>query len=138
VLIETADAETGDAASGLATCELDGKAPSAAAFADATPGGALSEDGAPSEDEALSEDELGQLAELALSAPIDVPLDPDAVPLQLSRIVPPVQLPAWYMPAVAIRHCSGTKRAVVVSIVVALLVLEALGLCSVFGQVVIG
>jgi hypothetical protein len=86
----------------------------------------------------LSENELAQLAELALSAGLDAPIDPDAVPLQLSPTVAGTHLPAWYMPAVAIRHSTGTKRAVIVSIVVALLVLEALGLCSVFGQVVIG
>jgi hypothetical protein len=86
----------------------------------------------------LTEDELAELAEMALAAPFDTPLDPNAVPLVFSSPALEGRLPAWYMPAVAIRHCSGTKRAVIVSIVLALLVLEALGLCSVFGQVVIG
>lgn len=56
----------------------------------------------------------------------------------LERPAPAAALPAWYMPAVTLRHSSGAKRALVVSIVVTLVVLEALGLCSVFGQVVIG
>lgn len=86
-------------------------------------------------DDELSDDEL---AELALAAPLDTPVPADAVPLVLSSGNAPSGLPAWYMPAVALRHSSGTKRAIVVAIVATLLVLEALGLCSVFGQVVIG
>ncbi|HTW99200.1 MAG TPA: hypothetical protein VMD59_10510 [Acidimicrobiales bacterium] len=96
----------------------------------------LGEDAGIGED--VDEDEdLRQLTELALSASSDATLDAGALPLLLSPSGAR-GLPEWYMPAVAVRHCGGTKRAVIVSIVLVLLLLEALGLCSVFGQVVIG
>ncbi len=78
-----------------------------------------------------------QLTELALAATAESPLPPDARPFLPSGAASAL-LPSWYMPAVATRRATPAQRAVVVSIVVALLVLEALGLCSVFGQVVIG
>ncbi len=42
------------------------------------------------------------------------------------------------MPAASASRVSGWRTPVVVTLVVTLLVLEALGLCSVFGQVVAG
>lgn len=46
-------------------------------------------------------------------------------------------LPSWYMPALRGR-LFGWRAGVVVVIVATLLTLEILGLCSAFGQVVIG
>jgi hypothetical protein len=79
-----------------------------------------------------------ELASLALAADLDEPVPPDAVALSLVGPSAGPALSAWYMPAVTAAHTSGWCRPVVIGIVVTLLALEALGLCSVFGQVVVG
>lgn len=78
-----------------------------------------------------------ELAALALASDPNPELGPDAVPLTLFG-VDATSLSSWYMPVVAIRRADGWRKPVVFGIVVALLALEALGLCSVFGQVVVG
>lgn len=88
-----------------------------------------------SDGERISDDEL---AELALSADPEPFLGPDAVPLRLGVAPGAATLSSWYMPAVVVQRASGWRRPVLVGIVATLVVLEALGLCSVFGQVVIG
>jgi hypothetical protein len=75
-----------------------------------------------------------ELASLALAADPDQPLDADAVPLDvyLARAVGP--LPQWYMAPVMAGHCSLRRRAVILAFVGALLIIEAFGLCSTYGQ----
>ena len=86
-------------------------------------------------DGALSDAEL---EELALAGELDAPLAADAVPLSLLSNSTAACLPSWYMPPVGMHRFSRWRTVVVVSIVATLVALEALGLCSVFGQVVIG
>ncbi len=79
-----------------------------------------------------------ELASLALAAePLSVP-DAGAVPIDTVLRSPGTTLSAWYMPAVTATRLSGWRRPVLLGLVVTLVALEALGLCSVFGQVVIG
>jgi hypothetical protein len=85
--------------------------------------------------ESLSDEEL---TELALAADPDQALDADAVPLVLNDAESFDLLPRWYMPPVLSSGGSRWKKTVVLVLVATLLTIEALGLCSVFGQVVIG
>ncbi len=79
-----------------------------------------------------------ELTRLALGAGADDLEVGGAVAVELMLPRTTGLLSDWYMPAIATRKVSGWRLWVVVSIVGALLVIEALGLCSVFGQVVIG
>jgi hypothetical protein len=47
-------------------------------------------------------------------------------------------LPDWYMPTPARRRLTGWRRAVVLLIVLSLLFIEAYGLCTTFGPLVLG
>jgi hypothetical protein len=87
------------------------------------------------DDAALTDEEL---EELALAADPDAPLDDDAVPMAsfLGRDVG--LLPQWYMPSPVGRSGGRWRAPVVLVIVAAFVVIEALGLCSTFGQVVPG
>jgi hypothetical protein len=92
----------------------------------------------PGEDQVLTED---QLTAMALAADPGGPMDEDAVPLsvylgamgQVGGL-----LPQWYMPTPMARRARGWRVPVVVAIVAAFLIIEALGLCSTFGQLTIG
>lgn len=84
-----------------------------------------------------------ELTALALAADPDRPVADDAVPLDvflsqgpgfLSQ--GPGLLPQWYMPLATIRGGSRWRTVVVLGIVAAFLVIEALGLCSTYGQLV--
>ena len=82
-----------------------------------------------------------QLTELALAASPGSPVDVDAVPLSVylgTLAQTGGLLPQWYMPTPMARHASGWRMPVVLTIVAAFVVIEALGLCSVFGQLTIG
>ena len=79
-----------------------------------------------------------ELTALALAADPDAPLDPDAVPLHEYLAQLPALLPAWYMPGVMARPGSRWRAGVVLAIVAAFLFIEALGLCSTFGQLSLG
>jgi hypothetical protein len=85
--------------------------------------------------EPVSEDEL---VSLALAADPDALPDDDAVPVDAYLGTQPSLLPLWYMPRPIARSGSRWRLAVVVTVVGAFLVIEALGLCSVFGHVTIG
>jgi hypothetical protein len=81
---------------------------------------------------AFSEEEL---AELALAADPDGPIDEDAVPVSIYLGRLPLVLPQWYMPPAIV---SGTKRwrtALVIALVVAFVMIDAFGLCSTYGSV---
>jgi hypothetical protein len=87
-------------------------------------------------------DEIGisdsELTELAFNGGSEWSLSDDAMPLLLEMGHFPSMLGSWYMPPTSTRGLSGWRRPVVLAIVTTLVVLEALGLCSVFGQVVVG
>jgi hypothetical protein len=87
-----------------------------------------------------------ELTALALAADPDQPLDPEAVPLSayLAGLpgLGPVSglLPQWYMPQ-AMASSSGRGRrwraAIILAIIAAFVAIEAYGLCSTYGQVVL-
>jgi hypothetical protein len=76
-----------------------------------------------------------ELAALALAADPDAPLDPLAVPIDLHPGGGDGALPDWYMAPVMARHSgSRFRRAVILTVIGAFLLIEAFGLCSTFGQ----
>jgi len=77
-----------------------------------------------------------ELTELALAADADAPIDAGAVPLADYLGQVDGLLPSWYMPTPMTRTGKSWRIPVVVAIVVAFVVIEALGLCSTFGQLV--
>jgi len=84
----------------------------------------------------ISDDEL---TALALAADPDAPLDPDAVPWHeylaaSGALLAPAALPGWYMAAVTARHGGRWRFVVIAALVVAFVVIEAVGLCSTYGQ----
>lgn len=79
-----------------------------------------------------------ELEELALSDDPDaVPAD-DAVPLDAYLALSSGPLPLWYMPSPMARVGKGWRTPVVLAIVAAFVLIEAFGLCSAYGQVVVG
>jgi hypothetical protein len=87
-----------------------------------------------------TDDELtdAELEALALAADAEQPLADDAIPVSLFGDRVSGMLPQWYMAPVMARRVTGWRTPVVIGIVAVLLGLEALGLCSIFGQVVVG
>ncbi len=88
-------------------------------------------DGCPSDlDLGITDEEL---TELALAADPEAPLPDDAVPigLHLSRFAAP--LPLWYMPPVVRSGGRRWKTPVVLTVVFAFVLIEALGLCNTYG-----
>jgi hypothetical protein len=79
-----------------------------------------------------------ELTALALAGDPDEPLDPDAVPVSVSPYHTPAPLPEWYMPPATARRGKRWRAAVVLVLVTAFLVIEAVGLCSTYGQLVLG
>ncbi len=80
-----------------------------------------------------------ELTALALAADPDAPLDPDAVPIGRYLGVEPGLLPSWYMAAATARAGANRWRTVIVlAVVAAFLTIEALGLCSAYGQLSLG
>ena len=76
-----------------------------------------------------------ELTALALAADPDEPLDDDAVPLHIHLAqFAGAALPQWYMPPVTARSGPRWRRPVVLAIIAAFLLIEALGLCNTFGQ----
>jgi hypothetical protein len=91
--------------------------------------------GLSADDEDITEDELteDELTELALAADPDAPLAEDAVPIGTFLSGVAIPLPLWYMPPVA-RSGRGRWRApVVVAVVAAFVLIDALGLCNTYG-----
>jgi hypothetical protein len=79
-----------------------------------------------------------ELTELALSADRDAPIDEDAVPMAVYLGQTAGLLPEWYMPTPMLRRARSWRVPVVLAIVGAFVILEAVGLCSTFGPVVPG
>jgi hypothetical protein len=88
---------------------------------------------------AITEDlfTLEELTELALDADLDATLDADARPLVMTASSEAL-LPLWYMPAASARISPGWRRWIIVALVAVLFGIEFSGLCSVFGQLVVG
>jgi hypothetical protein len=74
-----------------------------------------------------------ELTALALAADPAAPLTEDAVPISvhLARFGP--SLPSWYMPPTTARGGRRWKVPVVVAVVSAFLLIDAMGLCNTYG-----
>jgi hypothetical protein len=80
----------------------------------------------------LSDEEL---CRLALAADPNAPLSDEAIPLSLHLTqFAGAALPGWYMAPVTARSGRRWRTPVVVAIISAFLLIEALGLCNTFGQ----
>jgi hypothetical protein len=76
-----------------------------------------------------------ELTELAMAADPDALLDEDAVPLHVHLAqFAGAALPSWYMAPATSRPGHRWRTPVVLTIVAAFLLIEALGLCNTFGQ----
>jgi hypothetical protein len=76
-----------------------------------------------------------ELTTLALAADHSAPLSEDAIPLSLHLAqFAGAALPSWYMAPATARGGRRWRAPVVVAIIAALLLIEALGLCNTFGQ----
>ena len=87
------------------------------------------------DDEALTDEEL---ASFALAADPEPSLA-DARPIhELLGATGESTLPEWYMPPVmrGLPRVHGWRRSVIFSFIVALVVIEAFGLCSTYGQII--
>ena len=82
-----------------------------------------------------------ELTALALAADPDAPVDADAVPLSeyLRTEGEHGLLPDWYMPAPmqGARRLRGWRRRVAILVIVAFVAIDAYGLCSTYGSVVL-
>ncbi|MCU1455813.1 MAG: hypothetical protein JWN46_3959 [Acidimicrobiales bacterium] len=80
-----------------------------------------------------------ELATLALAADPDAPLPADATPVwEVLGSSPAGLLPVWYMPpSFGARRLRGWRRRLAILLVVAFLAIDAYGLCSTYGRVVI-
>jgi hypothetical protein len=77
-----------------------------------------------------------ELTSLALAADPDAPLSDDAIPLSLHLAqFAGAALPQWYMPPAASRSGQRWRTPVVLTVIGAFLLIEALGLCNTFGQI---
>ena len=84
----------------------------------------------PFSDPEISDEDL---TNLALAADPDEPLPADAVPIDtyLSQVPPP--LPLWYMPPVMRTGGRRWRRPVVLAVVSAFVLIDAMGLCNTYG-----
>lgn len=76
-----------------------------------------------------------ELTALALAADPSEDPDPDAVPLILYPDLPSGALPLSYMPP-AMTRAGGWRVPVVMGVVIALLLIDAVGLCITYGSLV--
>jgi hypothetical protein len=90
----------------------------------------MGEDAATISDFAISEEDL---AELALGADPDTPLAEDALPLDVYMSQFSGALPLWYMPPVVRSGGGRWRRPVILAVVGAFLLIDALGLCNTYG-----
>jgi len=88
----------------------------------------------PGLDDPITDEEL---TALALAADPDRPLDPEAVPLSVYLAQVPGLLPQWYMPQATASCGSRWRTSIVLAVIVAFVLIEAWGLCSTYGQVVL-
>jgi hypothetical protein len=77
-----------------------------------------------------------ELTSLALAADPDAPLSDDAIPLSLHLAqFAGAALPQWYMAPAGSPSGRRWRTPIVVTIIAAFLLIEALGLCNTFGQI---
>jgi hypothetical protein len=79
-----------------------------------------------------------ELTTLALASEPGAPAGSDAVPLAVFLGQTAGPLPDWYMPSPIARIHARWRLPVVLTIVGAFLLIEALGLCNTFGALAIG
>jgi len=93
--------------------------------------------GRAADEDAFSDEEL---TALALAADPDATINDDAVSLwDVTGQPDGGSLPTWYMPAWrAVRIRSTWRRAVILLVIVAFVVINAYGLCSTYGRVGFG
>jgi hypothetical protein len=84
-------------------------------------------------DESFTDEELAQLA---LAADPEMPVEADAVPWSFNFGQVTTMLPQWYMPPAVTARTTRWRTALVIAIVVALVMIDAWGLCSTYGAVV--
>lgn len=110
----------------------------------AEPGTSLPEAAAVDQDDAPVDEVTGatetfsdeELTWLALTADPDTPLDAGAVPWSLYVGQMATVLPQWYMPPATVGHTTRWRTVLVLAIVLALVMIDAWGLCSTYGNVV--
>ncbi len=75
-----------------------------------------------------------ELTELALAADPDAPLAVDAVPIGVHLSQFAASLPSWYMPPV-VRSGGGRrwKTPIIIAVVSAFFLIDAMGLCNTYG-----
>ena len=79
-----------------------------------------------------------ELTALALAADPDAPLDDDAVSIwELDGDHTDPLLPDWYMPAASGSVRPGWRRRVAILVITSFLAINAAGLCSTYGHVVV-
>ena len=78
-----------------------------------------------------------ELTELALSSDPHAPLAADAVPLVFGGMPGIELLPSWYMPPVVAMIHHRWWRPVVLALVFGFVIIEAAGLCSTYGSLVV-
>jgi hypothetical protein len=79
-----------------------------------------------------------ELTWLAMEADPDAPLSDDAIPLSLHLAqFAGAALPDWYMAPVSSASGRRWRAPVVVALIFAFVLIEALGLCNTFGQLTI-
>ncbi len=75
-----------------------------------------------------------ELTELALAADPTAPLSDDAVPFQVHLAQFAGALPQWYMPVATAGTGPRWRTPVVITVISAFLLIEALGLCNTYGS----
>lgn len=74
-----------------------------------------------------------ELTELALAADPREPLSNDAVPIGVYLAQVPTPLPLWYMPPVVTSRGRRWRTPVVLAVVSAFVLIDAMGLCNTYG-----
>jgi hypothetical protein len=77
-----------------------------------------------------------ELTALALAADPEAPLGDDAVPMHIHLAAFGAALPLWYMPPALSRGGRRWKMPIVLAVVASFLIIEGLGLCNTYGQLV--
>jgi hypothetical protein len=95
------------------------------------PGSTAIANGANEEAEPISDAELEALA---LAADPDMPIDPDAVPMDVWLADSVDLLPGWYMAPVSARRVRRAPLVLLLLVIATFVAIEAVGLCSTYGQ----
>jgi hypothetical protein len=75
-----------------------------------------------------------ELEALALAADPDLPLDPDAVPMDEWLTQSVDLLPSWYMAPAMTRRMRKAPLVLLLIVIATFVAIEAVGLCSTYGQ----